>query len=341
MNTPILHAPIDFERLPMVLKDLFGIDEITSHKFVHGGFMSQNFRLETPQGVFFFKEYRNRVSTVVYQIKLAEEYFSRHGLPIILPIKDRFGREVFWFDGRWFSLFPFIEGRSPEAEEINETTITSLASTLAQFHYAGQQFNEPTFQHIRIGDPRKLLMESAEIRYQLSKRPALSGIEKEILELLDRKEQISKRMHFAKDKLIQPHDCLLHGDFQYLNTFIDSSEQVSHVYDLERAALGPRSLEVTRALFLNCFDTGWSDKNFELAKTFLSVYKQTQPFSFEDLSCGVFLYAYNILHTTWIGARYVIFDVEMQMEMFERHARRVEFVSKPKNLRTFCERIFS
>lgn len=334
-----LHTNVDFERLGARLKNLFGFKDVLSFTFAHGGYMSQNFKVETDQGTFFLKQYRNRINTIIHEIKEAEAFFSSPDIPIILPVNDRHGREAFWFGGYWFSLFPFIYGQSPSASTMSLQLIQHMAQMLARIHLKGKTFSRIPFQLLRIGTPRKFRLEQVELLRMLDQRKHKTTLEERMKQLLLQKATYIRSVTTDPKDLRLSYDKLLHGDYQYYNLFTDERDQVTHVYDLERACMGPSEYEVTRSLMLNCFDDGWEVKNFAQARHYLETYRTWCPLTFEAFLDGMRLYAYNILHMTWIEARYLIFNVDTQLDLFNRHADRVTFFAT-QDIRPFCEEIF-
>lgn len=339
MRMTPLHQQVNFDRLGNRLKDLFGFQNVLSFEFVHGGYMSQNFRVDTDRGTFFLKQYRNRINTIIHEIKEAEVYFASQGIPIIVPVCDRYAREAFWFHGYWFSLFPFIYGKSPAATEMNSTLIQNLARTLATIHLKGETFSELPFQLLRLGTPRKFHFEQVELIRILERRKQKTALEERMTQLLQQKELYIRSVKVKPRDVPLTYDRLLHGDYQYYNVFADEKNVITHIYDLERACLGPTEYEVARSLMLNCFDDGWEERNFTQAKEYLSAYRAEHPLSLEGFQHGMHLYAYNILHMTWIEARYLIFGVDTQLDLFARHADRVEFFAT-QDVQSFCRDVF-
>ncbi len=320
--------------------DLFDFRDIGMFTMIHGGYMSQNFRVETDRGPFFLKQYRNRLNTVIHEIKTAEQFFANQGLPVILPIQERYGREAFWNSGHWYSLFPFIDGLSPKDGQITRTQIISMAQMLARFHETGHQFTYRPFQLLRVGNARKFLLERIELIRILEKRKPWSDIDEAIFDLLSFKDRIIQTIHAVPTDFGMTFNCLLHGDFQYNNLFLDENGQVTYVYDLERASLGTPAYEVARSAIINCFDTGWDEAQYNLAREHIAAYREHQSMTFEAYEQAVRFYAFNVVFTTWIEARYLIYGIGSQLAVYERHIKRVKFFSTT-NLKEFCERTFA
>ena len=334
-----LHNNINFEEIGNVLKELFLFKTILYFDFVHGGYMSQNFRVETDRGTFFLKQYRNRINTIIHEIKEAETFFASQGIPVIEPIKDIYHREAFWSDGYWLSLFPFIHGQSPVAGKMNPTLIRNIASMLATIHIRGKTFKQATFQTLRLSTPRKFHLEQAELLRILKRKEQKNPLETRMTDVLKMKALLTQHTKIKPEQLNLDYDNLLHGDYQYYNLFVNQRDEITHVYDFERACLGPIEYEVCRSVMLNCFDDGREQRNFDHARLYLQEYHSRNPLIFEKFKAGMELYAYNILHMTWIEARYLIFGIDTQIDLFNRHVDRVEFFAET-DLEHFCRKIF-
>lgn len=314
-----------FEELTRALKDLFGLSNVYGYELLHSGFMSQNYRVNTERGSFFLKRYRDRINTIIHEIKMAEEYFSKNGLPIILPIKDRYNREAFWSDG-WYSLFPFVESESPVRPHINTEVISSLATMLAKIHNAGDRFTYRPFQMVRVGNERKFHMESVELRRKLQSRNQLTKEEQQIEELLALKTQLTKKAGRGPDRFQVNFNCLLHGDFQHFNVFA-SSTAVTHIFDLERSALGFAPYELARAIFMDCFEDGWEETNFNDARHYFRTYHEYRAITLDDFSEAIQYYYYNIIHTSWIEANYLVYGMHQSLAVLERQQKRIQYLS--------------
>lgn len=339
MTQAELHQAIDAAALSDHLSRCFDVGRVRGFSLVHGGYMSQNFRVDTDRGPFFLKQYRNRISSVVYEIKCAEEHFADHGLPVITPVHDRFGRPAFWFNGIWYSLFPFAEGHSPAFGGVSDATFVSLGDTLARFHLAGRRLPYLSHHQLRLWNGKGFFMEFVEIEQELLSRREPTELDRRVLGVLRAKASFVERNRLLPNDIPLPFDCLLHGDFIPQNTFVDDRGAVSHVFDLEKTCIGPRAYEAARSVLVSCFDDGWADRNFAQARLFLDAYRSRFPISFEDFYNGVRMYAVNLQHMTWIEARYALFNNSESMPLYERHAKRVETLAG--DVRPLCDRIFS
>ena len=321
-----MYTQQELEALSPLLGDLFGIPRVLDYQLMQSGFMSQNYRVNTSIGSFFLKRYRDRINTVIHEIKYSEQFFADHGLPIILPLKDRYQREAFWSQGSWYSLFPFIEGVSPTRREMTPELLLSISTTLAKLHRAGETFSYRPFQMIRIGNKRKFLMENVELDRWLSTKTTLTRAEEQIQELLALKRRLFEKNTMTPSDFHLSYDCLLHGDFQHFNLFV-TNNHVSHIFDLERTALGPASYELVRAIFMDCFEDGWEEQNFADARLYLNNYRTHREITKQEFLEAVRYYFFNIIHTSWIEANYIIYGVEQSLAVLERQKKRLLYLS--------------
>jgi Ser/Thr protein kinase RdoA (MazF antagonist) len=318
------HDPIVLERLAKRLDELFGIGAVSHFAPIEGGYMCQNFDVVAEKGRYFLKQYRQRFSHQVIEVKAAEQFFASHGIPIILPIKDCHGRDTFWFDGSWYSLFPFIAGKNPAAATLTPATVRSLASMLARLHAAGEKIHDAyRFSQLQLWNPEAFELEFIELSNHLQSRAALNATDQAVLDALRHKLAIVRQNRQTPDSFGLAKDRLLHGDFIYQNTFIDDVGEVTHVFDLEKACLGPRAYDVARCLLINCFDHGWTDDNFALGRLFLATYRQTHELSDDEFKRGLQMYLIHIAHMTWMEAKYIIYGSSVYLPMHAAHMERL------------------
>ncbi len=334
-----LRPHVDPARLDDRLRAYFDFGRMLDLSFVYGGFMCHNYRLETERGTFFLKQYRNKISMIVHEIKHAEEFFAGRGLPVLLPVRDRFGRAAFWLDGHWLSVFPFIDNRrTPALSDLDPSFAGRIGALLGRFHAVGKTFEDRHFQPLQLWDRRKFMMEYVELDQELTRRSSLSPIETRMAEILAIKAEFVRSNTMMAHQARTPYDSLLHGDFIYNNLFINEQKEITDVYDLEKACIGPSAYEVGRSLVINCFDDGFAERNFEFGRAFLSAYRRETPLSFDDFSEGVRMYRTQLLHMDWIESRFLIYGIDSQLELYERHARRVQWMIG--SFEGFCERVF-
>lgn len=333
----LLVEPIDPERVKARILQLFHCGDVTGFERMEGGYLCQNFRVETQTGTYFLKQYRNRISSQIHEIKEAEQFFASQGIPVILPLQDVFGRSVFLADRNWFSLFPFINQKPPAFGSLNEELLSSLGSMLGRIHQAGKRIDHEHFQPLRLGDKSRFMIELVELRHELESREERTELEERMRALLETKlTWVNAHETNTFDQEL-PFDTLLHGDFLYQNVFTDSKGAVTHVYDWEKTCNGPRAFELARSLIINAFDDGWESKNFQLARAFLQAYREINPIDISEIIQGIRIYTAELMQMTWLEGKYIIHGIDTQLPIYQRHANRVEWLGE--HLEEFCQRI--
>jgi len=182
-------------------------------------------------------------------------------------------------------------------------------------------------------------MEFVELEKELQACVRPNDAERRMLEVLRLKSRMVERNDAHVDDFGLAFDCLLHGDFIYQNVFVDGRGEITHLFDFEKTCVGPAAYELARSLFLNCFDDGWDDCNFEHGRDFLRAYRSERPISFDEFYAGARMYAISLFHMTWIEARSILYRNDDSAPLYERHATRVEMLSG--DLRPLCERLFA
>lgn len=312
------------EGLSERLHELFSLGPVLACEPVHGGYTCQNFRLRTSAGSFFLKQYQNHLRQWVPDIKFAERYFSSHGVPVVLPIKDAFGRTAFWFDNYWYSLFPYVEEAKADPATMSDATVVSLGETLAQIHLSGRDVARRTFQVRWMWDRDAFELEYAELMHALNRRKPLGSVERRMADVLERKAAfVATNTLTPQDFPLSPYH-LLHGDFIYTNVFLAPDGRVSQVFDFERVSFGPRAFELARSVLINCCDDGLEERNIRHAQLFLAAYRSKYPMSFEEFVNGMRMFMIDCFHATWLERHYLLHGLTTHMKLFESNARRIE-----------------
>lgn len=322
------------------LLDLFGLNNVSDFSRMPSGYKCQNFRFSSGTEVFFLKQYRGRISHWVAEIKFAERFFSDAGLPVVRPMTDRFHRPMFFFEGEWWSLFPFISDVVPARGNISDRTIRSLGATLGAFHLAGEAVVNDQFQRLHVWDPTAFFMEVVELEEAIERRTDLSSeLRGRLRETLARKRTFVERNTLKRFDIPLADSCFLHGDFIPQNVFIDASGDVSGVFDFEKTTKGPRAYELARSLLITCFDDGWTPKHLARARQFLRAYQERFPITEAEFAEGVRMYMTHVAHMTWIEARILLKDGgEEHVGLFDAHARRIEHIGEDPQ--AFCDAVY-
>lgn len=329
----------DKEALKDLLCDLFGFAMVTKIELIYERYRCLNYRISTPTQEYFLKQYRGRSSEEVFETKFAEQFFSENEIPILLPVKDRFQRPAFKYADEWFSLFDFVQAKQPDPHHLTDAFLVSLGGQLAKLHRVGSLVRLDSFRRLRLWDAEEFVFEVVELNTLLEQEQEKSGVPSLVFETMEKKMKfVTQCQKTAKDFTL-PFDCLLHGDPIYQNTFVNDADQVIALFDLEDACVGPRAYEVSRAILINCFESGWGDQEFHRARTFFRAYQHVYPISFEEFQQGVEMYMIKNAHKLWFEVKHLFDGGEEIKRCYEAHANRVRHLTD--NWELFCRNIYS
>lgn len=313
------------DEIEQLLAKLFGFESIGEFELIKGGHLCQNFVLNADGKKYFLKQYRHKLSQVVYQIKRAEQIFADKGIRVIPPLRDcRYGRTAFYFGRNWYSLFAFVDHQSITSADLTRDGLRSLGHQLGEIHTVGLGAM-PSAQPLFLWDKDRFKLESCELEMKLEEIGALDSKCALIANVLERKRAFVEHNDFLPEEVVLPFDTLLHGDFGCQNVFLSPDQrQVEHVFDFEKTSRGPRTFEVARAIFMSAFDNGWDEACFDNASIFLRAYQEAAPISFIEFKEGIRIYMTHMAHQLWIEWKVLVRGDIQHIPILLSHSRRVE-----------------
>lgn len=328
----------NLKRNEQELKRLFRFFVIDKIELLHSGYKARNYKLTADGKEYFLKEYCQRVSHTVYQIKQSEQYFFDSGLPVLLPYKDVRGRSAFYINGNWFSLFPFVTDQSLSVSNISDQNFHDLGELTARIHLAGKDADHSLFQKVRLGKSEQFLWEYEDLMDAISQRSILKKVDERIIETLRQKKRLIESFKIKISDIPVSNVCLIHGDMIYQNVLTNSDGTISYLIDFEKTCVAPRAYELARSLMINCFDTGWDDSHFEHARIFLNSYRDVSPISYEEFFSGIRMYWMDVSHMTWLEAKYLFSDNQELEQVYLFHSNRISHIEEDPTV--FCQRIY-
>lgn len=316
-------ASIDFKRLFVRLRELFSLQDFDEPVLVHGGRMCVNVSVNCPRGRFFLKQYRHYLTHYVHEVKFAEAFFSEQGVPAILPIKDKYGRFAFWFDGHWYSLFPWVNGVLPRVPLLSHTT-ASLGAWLGRMHAAGAARADASMHPLHLWDARRFHAQYVELMDAYQRKDSKEARDLLAYELLEKKRAFVAANAFATSQVTLPFCDLLHGDFMHSNVFVDSHGDITHVYDFEKACRGPHAVELVRSLMINCFDDGWGAAQEAHARVFLNAYRAHGNIPVDAFVQAMRIYMTRLAHVGWLEGQVLLMGSKSNDTVLRAHLTRLE-----------------
>ncbi len=319
------------------LCDLFGFSHVEDIQLSYEGYKAHNMIVRADGKRYFLKVYR-RLGHVVHQIKHAEQFFAGEHIPVIRVIQDKHGRDAFCLNGEWCSLFPYVEAHSLSSNELTDTHLAVLGHLTARIHAIGAYAPHTQFDPIYFWQHQYFFWEYEELMDVFRKQTVLNEMDQLIIKTLEAKHKLVSALTTEIADLPSTNPVLIHGDLIYQNVFWNDQAQLTHVYDFEKTCIAPRAYEFARSMMINCFDEAWGDEQFRRANVFLNAYREEIDFSFEEFHSGVQMYWLNVVHMTWLEAKYVAGNQIESSFIYTYHSNRITHMHEDSEV--FCRRIY-
>ena len=273
---------------------------------VSAGFLSRNWRVETTEATYFLKQYRFEQEDRVRAAHAAKFFFANTGIPAILPLPHKSGDTILHVDGKYYGLFPFVEGGQYQRDEIPRAALESMAQMQAFIHRAGRAVRLPP---VRVRDGSKnyarFLARAEQIRRQIP-RENPATFDQLARRTLDLKLRLAAQHRAAIEQIKLTPDHLVHGDYHSDNLFFDAQQQVSHIFDWERTETTARGLHLVRTIAFDCFERAdnymavYSDENFEKARRYLRAYHDVYPIRRSEFARACRVWYLQMMISLWV-----------------------------------------
>lgn len=291
--------------LPLTeIKELYGLD-LTLVAKIKGGYLSDTFEVTDGSKSFFLKRHRHDVEVQVASVCEVEDFFADGNVPVIGAIPTLSGKKYFDAQGRWFSLYPFINGRNIERGVLSPEASRSLGTTLGILHARGKESTLIAPDKFRVWSRERLLRRAAEVEAEIAKEDPLTEFG-----ALARKNMKLKIDWFLKHEepygsLMSGTGSLVHGDYFSDNVFFDDKDQVTHVYDFEKADYTSPLYEVFRCMFVSFFSMP-TEENLQRAKEYLDAYLKVCKVPIEEVRNGLKIAYLKQMSSVWAEEEHYI-----------------------------------
>lgn len=327
------------QNLLRLINKQYDIGEINRFDRIELGKTNLSYELTTAQNHFYFKRYiyqdENRIKTI-HNIK---SYLLENNIPTVLPLKTQSNQTYFKWDGYYYSLFPFVDGKKYSTTMLTDQALISAAETLAKIHLLSKKEAPPITNRAFKPWSRKLFFDALEpVLQKIKEKSALNEEDHLFLDYINKKITIVQNNQINFQDLSLNCDHFTHGDYQASNLLFDQNDKVSHIFDLEIARIAPRTLEIARAINLICFDADYSEKNFKSGELFIDAYYKLYPLSKKEFANGMKAFYFSILiYTTWIEERHYLANDTRSSSLVENKIESINYFSK--NLDYFTQRL--
>jgi len=310
---------------------------------VTAGFLSANYVLHAKGEKYFLKQYRFTQWQAVAAVHEAKLFFAQANVPVILPLTNRSGETFFALADKYYSLFPFVQGQHLSRGSFSPRALASCAKMLADIHWAGQQAKPLYVRKTNVTRSYTPFVDTAQAILQKIPKVGRTAFDDLAETCIQRKLHLAQRhiADFPTIALVSDH--LIHGDYQDGNLFFDAQEQVSHVFDWEKAEIAPRALELVRALEFIClsnpddYKAVFSEENYAKARHFLQSYHERYPMTQEAFfAAAQTRYLHKIL-SLWVEADHYLEDNQRVDVFLEAEYHAVNYYAQ--HLNEYVERI--
>lgn len=331
------------------INSLFNLPPLSYKGKAKGGFLSDNYILTSKTNKYFLKKYRNSVGNRLPIISETEEFFANQDIPIILPIKTKKGKSYFEIENEYYSLYPFVKaiGFDHKKDQLTPTMAKSIASNLALMHKLSEKSKSKlSKERINEWDPKKVLNKSVQLDFLnyvvkvtdvIKNKQTKTDFDKLVLNILKLKKSLVES--FPKSIKIGGlgKNHVVHGDYHAQNLFFDKNDQVTHIFDLEKTETRPRSTELVRSMFIICFNSYFTAKQFKLAQIYLKAYKDVYPINNSEIESSIRFMFYKHTLNLWIEKGHYLNDYKRADILLPGEYRFLKYLSK--NLDVLIKRL--
>ncbi len=299
--------------LANLINGLYGI-RIAKSRVVREGFLSRNHILFCKKDNYFLKQYRFSDKDKIAEIHRVKRLFAENGIPVILPLSNKKYSTYFRFDSKYYALFPFVRGRKLLSRQLSVKALKSAGAMLARIHVISK--NKPP---IRLKDrfepwnKKEFLVRAKNIFAIVERKKSKSSFDRLAMKTLREKIALAEKNTVRFEDLNLKNNYITHGDYHENNMFFDDNDNVAWVFDLEKAKLAPRIVEVVRSMILICFDGKFTSKNLKRAAEYLRAYNKIYPLKQAEVRDGMKAFALKQIHSLWV-----------ETEHYLKHSNRID-----------------
>lgn len=291
-------APATLEKIRVLYREA---ENARLTEKINGGYLSHNFILQGDNAKLFLKQYRFVSLEKIKEIHRVKFFFKDGGVPIILPIKNNIGEYIFEDGGRFYALFPFVEGNIIRRKDRSPKAFASAGRMLGRIHALSKNGFPRIIDICDKEWNKQTFLEKAEaMKEKIEAIPKKEHFAKLALETLNCKIRLAEENEICYEDLGLRKDHIIHGDYHGQNIFYDDNDEVQNIFDIEKTEVSPRTVEIARAIDYMCFSNDYTAKSFDDARTFLSAYNEIYPLSTTELAHGVKAHYLKKAHSIWI-----------------------------------------
>ena len=267
------------------------------------GLLNQNLIATTAGGTYFLKGYRYVEPAPLAREHRVIAFAAGAGLPAVVPLSAPGGQTFLRVGGRQWAVFPRVEDRQVGPAGLSPAHAGAMGRALGRVHVALARF--PPTEATRY--PPRLVWDSAragaemrEYEEAIARFPALTPFDQHALSSFAYRRTLLAAGVPPRAAFAGLPEQMLHGDFHEGNLFFGPDGEVSGIIDWELASVGPRALEIVRALDVSLRATGAAPGAAARRRAFLHGYAAEAPLTRDEcLAMPELYWAYRV-HSLWL-----------------------------------------
>ncbi|MFC5660414.1 phosphotransferase [Streptomyces nogalater] len=236
------------------LIDAFGLGEVRERRYLAGGLMNANWRLDTPVGRFALKRVTD-VSLERLQRNLGVlAALSAEGVPVSAPVPTISGALAAQAGGGAWCLFPWVAGSHVRGVDLTLPQVGALGAELGRLHLSlgracgrGLLPGVPETIIAEITSPERAVEKAERLSAAIRDKGTDSHFDKKVAVALERRRTLVFKHADQRPRSVRPEGGhgWTHGDVQYRNLLWEGGE-LAAILDWDRVAVRPYAEEVAR-----------------------------------------------------------------------------------------------
>lgn len=272
------------------------------------GLLNRGYQVTTSDGRWFLKHYLDQApGTIAFQHR-ATARLRGAGIPAVAPLRGRDGRTMRRIGGRWFALFPWVDGRHRAGHDLAPAECATLGGLLGTVHATLLRTLPPVQQpaFTRSADAAESMAVARRLLAGLGDRQVREPFD-DLAEhrLIERLRMLRRHAHRRPADGDAPRTGYVHGDFHPLNLlYVDGAPAA--IVDWDRLAALPDTEETVRAALL--FFTGSATGTLDLprVRTFMHAYRAVADPGRTQLTLAVRRLWWERLNDFWMLTRHYV-----------------------------------
>jgi homoserine kinase type II len=253
---------------------------------------NENFRVETGDGPVFLKLHRaTRTPERLAREQAAIVWAGERGVPVSVPLPAADGSTLVEWQGRWWSLYPWIGGRTYQRGSIGGAEAAVLGALQGQLH------------RVLADHPIEGLPANSELAWDTATSLADLALLDSSVEAIGTEQErgwVRRQRELLESGVARGSEAFslavqaTHGDFHERNVMLSDENDVLAVVDWERFCAMPPVFEVLRAVsfMLLLYDDA-------VLSAYLAGYRREAKLREPDVLPAVEAWWQSAMHNTW------------------------------------------